>query len=125
MESLHIEKGEVAPELLLDSSKGYILIKGRSIMEDTLPFYQMIIDWIRTYFKSPSELTKVTLEFEYMNSSSHRMVTEILFEMNKFYIFGNDIIVEWRFDANADDIEDMGIQLDEMLDIPFEYVVLN
>lgn len=125
MESLHLEKAEVTPELFLDVSRGSILIKGRSLMEDTLPFYQMIIDWVRGYFKSPQPATIVTLELDYVNSSSLRMITEILFEINKFYIFGNDVVVEWRFHSDDEDMEEMGIELDEMLDIPFEYVILS
>ncbi len=125
MESLHLDKAETTPELFLDAATGAILIKGRSLMEDTLPFYQMIIDWLRGYFKSPQPTTVVTLEFDYVNSASYRMISEILFELNKFYIFGNDVIVEWRFHSDDEDMEEMGIELDEMLDIPFEYVVLS
>ena len=94
-------------------------------MEDTLPFYQMIIDWLRQYFQSPQPMTLVTLELDYVNSSSFRMITEILFELNKFYIFGNDVLVEWRFHGDDEDMEEMGMELNEMLDFPFEYVVLT
>lgn len=120
-----MEKAEVTPELFLDASRGSILIKGRSLMKDTLPFYQMVIDWIRGYFKSPQPTTIITLELDYVNSSSFRMITEILFEVNKFYIFGNDAVIEWRFHSEDEDMEEMGIELDEMLDVPFEYVVLS
>lgn len=125
MESLHLERAEASPELFLDPARGTILIKGRSLMEDTLPFYQMIIDWIREYFKSPKSMTTVTFELEYVNSASLRMITEILFEVNKFYIFGNDAVVEWRFYSDDEDMEEMGMELDEMLDMPFEYIVLS
>lgn len=125
MESLHLDKEEVTPEVFLEATKGVILIKGRSLIEDTLPFYQKIVDWLRAYFKSPQQTTVVTLELEYVNSSSLRMITEILFEINKFYIFGNDVLIEWRFHSDDEDIEEIGIALDEMLDIPFEYIVLT
>lgn len=125
MESIHLAKAEMTPELFLDAAEGSVLIKGKSLMENTLTFYQKIIDWLREYFKSPQPLTLVVLEFDQINSSSFRMISDILFELNKFYIFGNDVRIEWRYYADHKDIEAKGIELDEMLDMPFEYVVLS
>ncbi|ELR70943.1 Hypothetical protein C900_03226 [Fulvivirga imtechensis AK7] len=93
-------------------------------MEDTTPFHQAIISWLRNYFQEPQKSTVLELEIDYLNTSSTKMLIDILFELNKFYIFGNEVTVVWRYYQQDEDMEDLGHELEEMVDVPFQFGVL-
>lgn len=93
-------------------------------MEDTAPFHQAIVSWLRNYFQNPAEKTVLELELDYLSTSSSKMLMDILFELNKFHIFGNDVLVKWKFYEHDEDMEEMGHEFEEMVDMPFEYGML-
>lgn len=122
--TLYLESTEDSPKVLLDAKSGRMLIEGRSFMEDAAPFHQAIEDWMRSYFKNPAAKTTMMIELDYINTSSTKMLADLLFEMNKFYIFGNDVVIKWRYHHQDEDIEELGKELKEMVDMPFEFGVL-
>ena len=123
MNALYLESSEDSPKVFLDYASGKLSIEGRSFMEDTTPFHQAIVGWLRTYFQNPQPETVLELELEYLNTSSTKMLLDILFELNKFYIFGNKIIIKWKYDPEDEDMEDLGKEIADMVDVPFEHVV--
>ena len=124
MKALFFEPTEDTPKIFLDADSGRLLVEGRSFMEDTAPFHQAIISWLRNYFQEPQKSTVLELEIDYLNTSSTKMLIDILFELNKFYIFGNEVTVVWRYYQQDEDMEDLGHELEEMVDIPFQFGVL-
>lgn len=124
MKALYFERTEDSPKIYFDGDSGRLLIEGRSFMEDTMPFHQAIISWLRNYFQEPCKETVLELEIDYLNTSSSKMLIDIIFELNKFYIFGNSVVVKWKYYQQDEDMEDMGHELEEMVDIPFEFGVM-
>ncbi|WP_040496794.1 DUF1987 domain-containing protein [Fulvivirga imtechensis] len=124
MKALFFEPTEDSPKIFLDPDSGRLLVEGRSFMEDTTPFHQAIISWLRNYFQEPQKSTVLELEIDYLNTSSTKMLIDILFELNKFYIFGNEVTVVWRYYQQDEDMEDLGHELEEMVDVPFQFGVL-
>ncbi|UII28707.1 DUF1987 domain-containing protein [Fulvivirga maritima] len=125
MNALYLESTEDSPKVFLDYSSGKLSIVGRSFMEDTAPFHQAIVGWLRTYFQSPQKETFLDLEMEYLNTSSTKMLLDILFELNKFFIFGNKIMVRWKYDPDDEDMAELGKEIADMVDVPFEHVVYS
>ncbi len=124
MKTLFLEATEDSPKLLLDPKSGKIQVKGRSFMEDTIPYYSAILEWLRDYFKDPQPETTIELEFEYINSASERMVIDVLAEFNKYFILGNKVRVIWAYPPEDESLAEMGEELGEMFDIPIEYRTL-
>ena len=120
METIFLEPTEDSPKLLLDPKLGKILVKGRSFMEDTVPYYSAILEWLRDYFKEPQQETVIELEFEYINSASERMVIDVLAEFNKYFILGHKVKVIWSYPPEDESLIEMGEELSEMFDIPIE-----
>ena len=118
MKTLFIELAEDSPEVLLIPENGHLTIRGRSYMEDTLPFYTDILEWSREYFKKPQPHTTLELEFEYINSASHRMIMDIIGEFNKYFIMGHDVEVVWNYHHSDESLAEMGEDIQEMFDLP-------
>lgn len=125
MKPLFIESTEDNPQIYLDPENGHLLIHGRSFMEDITPYQQAIISWLRCYFQEAKKKTVLDLEIDYLNTTSSKMLVDILFELNKFYIFGNDVVVKWMYYEHDEDMEELGYELKELVDIPFEFKVLS
>ena len=53
---------------------------------------------------------------------SHKKIFQVVLELNKFVQQGKDIRVKWFFDSSDEDIEEMGEDLADLIEIPFELV---
>ena len=65
MENLHLVASAKTPEVLFDSESGVLLLKGRSIPENSIEFYKPLNDWIDEYAANPKEQTTVDIKLEY------------------------------------------------------------
>ena len=72
MEELKIEGSAKTPTIEFNGS-GELLLKGRSIPENSIEFYKPILDWIENYGGSPQDKTVVNVQLEYFNTSSSKL----------------------------------------------------
>ena len=63
MDNLNLEGTAKTPTVDFKSN-GELLIKGRSIPENSIEFYKPIIDWISNYEDSQKEATEVKIQLE-------------------------------------------------------------
>jgi len=119
-----LEQTEDGPLVKLDPNHGHMLISGRSFMEDATVYFNAIIDWFRTYMHNPKPSNLVEFELEYVNSASHAMIVRLLEEINKYYIMGHNFEIMWRYHSDDESIRDMGMEIEEMFDIPINYHIL-
>ena len=117
MESLRISKTDDTPEITFDKAKGKFEISGRSLPEDSVEFFLPVFQWIALYAKDPNPTTEFVFKLEYVNTASSKMVQDILAALEK--IRGMKVV--WYFDDDDEDMEEMGIELAEIVEIPFEY----
>ncbi len=117
-------KGTIdSPEVLLDKDKGTVMLGGRSLPEDPKKFYDTIKEWLLNYSKSGLVKTKVIFQFEYINSSSSKMLVEILDLLKQ--IFDNEkedlLYIEWRYQEDDIDIMEAGEDFEDWADVKFDY----
>ncbi|TRX61274.1 DUF1987 domain-containing protein [Fulvivirga sp. M361] len=124
MSKLFLEPTEDSPRILFNSDTGHLVIRGRSFMEDTSPFYFAIIEWLRDYFKNPKPYTLLELEFDYINSASYRMVVDVIGELNKYFVIGYIIEVRWGYYPDDECLAEMGEELKDMFDLPIQSNVI-
>ncbi len=83
------------------NSKGKITLRGISMPENALDFYEEVLKWINNYKSSPAENTDVNINFSYLNSSSARMIYRIFVELDKLAeIAGSKIICNWCYESD-------------------------
>lgn len=117
MESLRISKTDDTPEIIFDKAKGKFEISGRSLPEDSVEFYSPVFQWLELYSKDPNPTTEFVFKLEYVNTASSKMVQDILTALEK--IRGTKVV--WYFNDEDEDMEEMGLELAEIVEIPFEY----
>lgn len=82
------------PNVTFDYSSGVCTLDGESFMDDAYEFYSPLLDWIRQYRKlNKSVLFEVKLS--YFNTSSSRLILEILDLLKEYADEGGNVNVEW------------------------------
>src|SRR5689334_19097092 len=117
MDALKISITDDTPEIILDKATGKFEITGRSLPEDSLEFYTPVFKWLAEYAKEPNPTTEFVFKLEYANAASSKMVQDILSALEK--IKGMKVV--WYFYEDDEDMEEMGHELSELVEIPFEY----
>jgi len=124
MEPLIIEETSLTPYIHFDSVAGKLELKGRSIPENSLEFYQPVYEWLDKYIKEPNDKTVVHVQFDYFNTSSSKCILDILKRVDKLDGLGKDVLIKWFYDENDEDMMEAGEDYSDLLDSPFEIVVL-
>ncbi|MDR2037577.1 MAG: DUF1987 domain-containing protein [Bacteroidales bacterium] len=123
MESIRIEKTTKSPLFILED--GYIGIAGRSIPQNARKLYKACFDWVDTYSKQPLKETKVDLFFEYIDTSSIRCVVDILTSLDSIKSEDNQIVVNWYYEFQDDDLKELGTYIQAYLKIPFNFIMVE
>ena len=124
MEELVIQSTSLTPGIKFDAVLGQFELKGRSIPENSLEFYQPVYEWLDAYLESPKEKTVVNVQFDYFNTSSSKCILDILKRIDKLDDMGKDVLIKWFYDENDEDMMEAGEDYSDLLESPFEIIVL-
>jgi len=117
MNALIIKGTENTPGINLDKKNGIFEISGRSLVDEASPIYKSVLDWISAYSAMPNPTTELALKFDYVNNTSSKFILDIFSALAK--IEGSRIV--WYFHDDDEDMEEVGEELAELTDIPFEF----
>jgi hypothetical protein len=116
MEILKIDAKYDTPKVILDQSNNVFEITGRSIPEDATEFYSPVIKWIEDYSKSPNKNTCFVFKLDYINTSSSRVIQNILLSLKKI----GGIKIEWLYKEDDQDLQDAGSDFAELIQFPID-----
>jgi hypothetical protein len=116
MKVLSIEGSEDTPKIVLDKDAGIFEISGRSLPEDSPEFFKPILDWISIYKTDPNPLTAFVFKLEYTNTSSSKLIQEILKTLEEL----EGVTVVWYYQEDDEDMEEMANEFAGLSDIRFE-----
>lgn len=122
MEKLIFKPQKDTPKVILDKENNIFEIAGASFSVNTPAFYRPILEWIDIFAKSPNPQIKFVLKLRIINSSSIKMILDILFKLNEIYNNGTDILILWRYKKESDnDILEVGKDFADVIKIPFKF----
>ena len=119
MDDLNLEGTAKTPTVDFKSS-GELLIKGRSIPENSIEFYKPIIDWISNYGSSPQGDTLVNIQLEYFNTSSSKCILDVFKKLES--LSGTSVKVKWYYEEDDEDMLEAGEDYEAIIDLPFEMI---
>ena len=94
------------PEVIFDADSGVCEISGESYMEEAYKFYLPLINWIKEFVLNEKKTLTVNFKLIYFNTSSSRLILDILDILKKFKDDGNEIVVNWYYDPEDPDVKD-------------------
>lgn len=122
MEELAIMGTPKTPAVRSDSSQGLLEITGRSNPENTVDIYKPIVHWVEEYIQNPGTKTTINIQLEHFNTSSSKSLIGILKRLETLKKEGHEIVVNWYYDADDEDILEAGENFESVVAIPFNLI---
>ena len=119
MEDLKQEGSAKTPQVEFNAS-GELLLKGRSIPENSIEFYKPLIEWIESYSESPNSSTVLNVQLEYFNTSSSKCILDVFKKLES--ITGSEVSVKWYYEEDDEDMLEAGEDYEAIIDLPFEMI---
>ncbi len=103
------------PDVNFDVETGQCVISGESFMEDSKAFYSQMQDWFIQFHKEHKD-TPITfsIKLSYFNTSSSKMLFELLKTLQDIDADGHEVTVNWYYDAHDEDLEE------DIMDLSFD-----
>jgi hypothetical protein len=122
MSPLVIESGAETPEIVLDKKTNTFFFKGKSLPENPIVFYKPVLTWLDEYLIDPNPETKVNFMMVYFNTSSSKIILDIMKKLELIKKSGHDVVVNWRFREDDEDMLEAGEIYAERVNIPFNLI---
>ena len=119
---LKLEGSPKTPTIEFNSGSGYLLIKGRSIPENSIEFYKSLIEALKAYNETPQKTTKVDIQLEYFNTSSSKCILDVFKRLEKINAGDSEVVINWYYEADDEDMLEAGEDYQSITSIPFKMI---
>ena len=121
MESISIQGTAKTPTVEF-KPEGTVVIKGRSIPENSIEFYKPLVDWLDAYTESPQEETEVNIQLEYFNTSSSKCILDVFKKLEVIHKGGNNVKINWFYEEDDEDMLEAGEDYQSIIKVPFKMI---
>lgn len=127
MQPLIIERRKDSPAIHFDPESRILAITGESYPENAASFYEPVFEWIATFLAQDDERpVTVNLQLVYINSSSSKIILNLLDLLDEAVQRGAVIQVYWRYHAENTTLLECGEEFCEDLEaLPFHFQPLE
>lgn len=113
------EPSRTTPYVKVDYNTGEMTLKGRSSPENTIGFYDPVFKAIDRLATHKPEKVTANFRMLYFNTSSARCFFMIIKLLKKLKNTGHDVIINWYADEDDEDMQETGMDYQEIVEIPF------
>jgi hypothetical protein len=125
MESIFIDGTPKTPNVSFDYDKGTLLLKGRSIPENSIEFYKPLVDWLEKYASNPKGKTVCDIQLEYFNTSSSKCLLDLFKKMETMSKNGSEITINWYYEEDDEDMLEAGEDYQSIINVPFKMIEMQ
>ena len=125
MDSILLDGTPKTPNVNFDPEQGSLLLKGRSIPENSIEFYKPLVDWLENYSASPRAKTTIEIQLEYFNTSSSKCLLDLLKKAEGMWQNGNEIVINWYYEEDDEDMLEAGEDYQSIIDVPFKMIEMD
>lgn len=122
MADLKLEGSPKTPTIEFNSGSGYLLIRGRSIPENSIEFYKGLIESLEEYNSNPQKNTKVDIQLEYFNTSSSKCILDVFKKLESINSGNSEVVVNWYYEEDDEDMLEAGEDYQAIISIPFKMI---
>lgn len=122
MDPLKIKGSRILPFVSFDAENGLLEMGGISVPADSIEFYRPLLEWFGEYAKNPKPVTRMNFRFEYYNTNSLKCLFDFFKRLEKFHLDGNNIIVNWYYDEDYEDLLESGEDFRTLLKVPIQII---
>lgn len=122
MADLNLEGSPKTPTIEFNSGTGYLLIRGRSIPENSIEFYKPLIEALEGYTNNSQSNTKVDIQLEYFNTSSSKCILDVFKKLEAINAGNSEVIINWYYEEDDEDMLEAGEDYQAIINIPFKMI---
>ncbi|WP_311222250.1 MULTISPECIES: DUF1987 domain-containing protein [unclassified Acidovorax] len=114
MENLYIAPTPSSPEVDFQFDTGTLSLRGESYPENAAAFYGDVIGQLKAFLATQGDATlQVHIALAYFNSSSTKMLFNLIEALDSAVEAGNRVVLHWYHDEEDDTILEFGQELSE------------
>lgn len=121
MENLVIDGTPKTPTIKFEPGDGKLMIKGRSIPENSIEFYKPLVDSLDAYNGN----VNVDIVLEYFNTSSSKCILDVFKKLEKIKSEGSDVEIRWHYEEDDEDMLEAGEDYQAIINIPFKMIEIE
>ena len=125
MEKLYIEGSAKTPTIDFNFETGVLELKGRSIPENSIEFFNPLNDWIDGYGSSPKDTTMFEVRLEYFNTSSSKCILDLFKKLEGVDGSTTTVHVNWYFETDDEDMQEAGEDYEAIVGLPFKIIEVD
>lgn len=125
MESLNIEGSAKTPTIKFEPATGKLLIRGRSIPENSIEFYKPLVDKLEEYAGSPQSTTNVDIQLEYFNTSSSKCILDVFKKLEAINAGSSEVVINWHYEEDDEDMLEAGEDYQAIINVPFKMIEME
>ncbi len=122
MKDLKIEGSPKTPTIEFNSEKGYLLVRGRSIPENSIEFYKSLIEALEAYNTNSQPNTKVDVQLEYFNTSSSKCILDVFKKLEAINSGSSNVVINWYYEEDDEDMLEAGEDYQAIINVPFKMI---
>ena len=125
MEKVFIEPTRTTPLIKFDPDEGVLEMRGRSSPENSIQFYQKVLDNLDEYAISGGQEFTANIAFEYFNTSSSKCILDVFKKLEKINSDNNGVTINWHYEEDDEDMLEAGEDYQAIINIPFKMVEIE
>ncbi len=110
----------ISPDI--EFQDGVIDILGRSIQDYPNQKFERLINAFLHYSMSPLKTTEINIRLEYINSSTNRLLMNLLIIAESIKEKGFQVTVNWYYDIHDELMLDQGNIFKSLINVPFIFI---
>lgn len=122
MQNLTIPGTSSTPAITTDADAGLLLMSGDSYPENAFEFFTPVLDWVRAYLEQNDRALKLELALLYLNTSSIRILMDILDQLEDAHQAGGKISLSWRYAPENERVAELAEEFREDCSFPFDII---
>ncbi|WP_028454723.1 biofilm regulation phosphoprotein SiaC [Chitinilyticum litopenaei] len=122
MQDLNIAASTSSPSIQTDWSAGMVRLGGDSYPENAFELFRPLLDWVGAYLGSDHGPLQLELRLLYLNTSSIRIMMDVLDQLEAAHGQGRAVSLRWFYDSRNARVADLAEEFREDCSFPFEIV---
>lgn len=124
MEHLQIEATKDTPSVDFNPETGVMELEGESYPENPIDFFSPVINWVKQYIQEIEEALTFNIKISYINTSSSKCLLDVLEILESYYESGGEVMINWYYQEDDEDMQETGEELCEDLDLPYTSIAI-
>jgi hypothetical protein len=117
---LSIEGTRVTPTISFQKNENVLCFTGRSSPENSIEFFRPVFDFINLYSESDQSILIVNVALEYFNTSSTKVLYNILNKLSEMQdTTGKVVVINWFYEEWDEDMFEVGEDFSQSLNLKF------